>query len=238
MKIDVIYTAGEETVRPNQTVIVIDVLRASTTMVTALANGSPAIYAEESVEAALKRAEAEGDILLCGERQGRKIESFDLGNSPLEYSAESIRGRVLVLTTSNGTRALKRVGQRNTALVGSFINFNAVLNRALQLKQNITFLCAGDEGKFSYEDTLCAALMVQHMEQRSDSVSLSDAARHAGKALQGKARFSNDELEALLRQTPHGQHLIRLGFAEDITYCAKMNRFDVVPVLKGDKLVI
>ncbi len=233
------------------TVVVLDILRASTTITTALVNGAMRVLPCQEVAAAQKLAEqfTREQVLLGGERGGLKITGFDLGNSPAEYPAERVRDKTLVFTTTNGTLAMMRCQQAHQVLIGSFVNLSALCKRLLELpeQQAIHLLCAGTGGQITREDVLGAgAIAMELIAARTESWSLNDQAWLALAAWQQAMQFkqvstvAQDEptlqrqrqlLTDALRMTQGGWNLQRLGLASDLPLAAELNRFTVVPEL-------
>ncbi len=242
MNIEVAYSIDDLDSISQKTVIVIDVLRASTSIVTAFSNGCGSIYPVETIEDAKTLHTNLPDALLCGEREGLRPEFFHLGNSPFEYTSEVVKGKDLVLTTTNGTRALSVAKNAGTILVGSFVNLNAVLDKSLSIGKDIVMLPAGRAGGFSWEDALCAGLMSHELNRRVCNLSMGDGARWSYYAVLGlfgqNPAPSADQLNGLLGNTVHGMHLKRIGFAKDLQFCADINRFKLTPALSGDKLIM
>lgn len=222
MKIDLILKTGR---RPNlvgKTVVVIDVLRASSTILTALTNGCQEIIpVVEPEEAWIKVNEAGEDRpLIGGERGGLKIPGFDLGNSPLEYTKEMVSGRRLVFCTSNGTKALKEAEKADEVLVGCFLNLRRLTSHLLAAKrEELILFCAGSGGEPSLEDTLCAGAIAQGLFlARGASLRLSAQAKEAIKSYQG---LGEEEIWQALARSEHGQRLASLGFVDDLRYCGQ-----------------
>jgi 2-phosphosulfolactate phosphatase len=213
-------------------VVVIDVLRATSVMIHALSQGALEIIPVGTVEEAFQMAKVfpRGSILLGGERESKKIQGFDLGNSPREYIVESARGRKLILTTTNGTKAFHLVSSGREILAGSFFNIGAVAQRCLELGRDLLIFPSGDEGNFSLEDTLCGGMLIDLMTRGDKkSTSLTDAS-HCARILY--QRFENKLLEAF-RLSRHGKELINRGFEDDLVYCAQIDMTDIVPEFKG-----
>lgn len=242
MHIDVIHYPPNILPCQGKTVVVIDILRASSTIVTALANGSRGIIPVEDTEAAQAMKTRHPDALLCGERDGLKIPGFDLGNSPLEYESAKIAGKELILTTTNGTHAARLADEAGAVLVASFLNFQAVLDYLKSVDGEIIILCAGNDRQFSLEDALCGGLLAGHLYNEVQNCRLTDAAqwaRHAASSLLGKAYLLSDQtLYLRLEQSEHGRKLFELGFEDDIRYCTRLNLFAQVPFLKQGKFII
>ena len=235
MKIDVIPYASaiRSDLIKNRNVVVIDVLRASSVMVTALANGAKAFIPVRTVEEANQKAlECAGEeILLCGERDTKIIAGFHLGNSPQSYTREKVEGKTLILTTSNGTQALNRLQDAKEIFIGSFLNMNALVNRFLEL-DNAVLVCSGTNNNFSMDDAMCAALFMEEIMTQK-SVTLSDFSMTLLKAFQK----DNGNLEILLKDCYHLNLLKRNGFGEDVAYCLQKSTLNIVPQMKKDRIL-
>lgn len=219
----------------NRTVVVIDALRASTTLVTALANGCREIIPVDTVERAMSTRRRIGPqgVLLCGERGGLKVQGFDLGNSPREYLPDVVAGKTLVFTSTNGSRAMVFVRGCHLGLIGAFVNAGATARRSLSGDADVAIVCSGRENLLSIEDTTCGGLIASRLlELRPDAI-LNDAARTACILYE---RYAHDLL-GLLRTSDHGRRLIQIGFGDDLLSCARLDTTDVVPVIRDSKVV-
>lgn len=237
MKVDLYTTAQEisDNGLATRTVVVIDALRASTTLVTALANGCREVIPVDTVERAMstrKRIGPQG-VLLCGERGGRKIQGFDLGNSPREYLPDIVSGKTLVFTSTNGSRAMVFVRGCHLGLIGAFINAGATARRILSDGADVAVVCSGRENLFSIEDTACGGLILSRLLDLKPDATLNDAARTALVLYRHHAR----DLLGLLQTSDHGRHLVEIGFGEDLPICARVDPTDVVPVIRDSKVV-
>jgi 2-phosphosulfolactate phosphatase len=174
MRVDVLTTPGELEGEDlsGALVIAVDVVRAATTLLAGLEAGARRAHAVESVEDALdlRRSIGEDDVVLCGERGGRRIEGFDLGNSPLEFEPQSVEGKILVCTTTNGTRTLRRCESADELWLGCFRNRAALVDRSAKAllgglegphPSRLLIACAGKEGRLGLDDQLCAGLIVE-----------------------------------------------------------------------------
>nr|WP_122011995.1 2-phosphosulfolactate phosphatase [Maliibacterium massiliense] len=208
--------------------IVIDILRASTTIATALAHGALCVTPCAEIADARAYKQAHPDALLGGERKAVVIEGFDLGNSPLEYTPQRVRNRRIAMSTTNGTRALRAADRAKVVCVGCFANADAVIRLAKASGLDIAIVCAGTRGRFSLEDVLCAGLFVEALA-KPDTV-LCDFSI-AARALY---RLHQDHLQDAVASTKHGRTLQQAGFAYDIPPCAACNTLDVVPVMQQD----
>ena len=212
---------------PSSTALVIDVLRASTTMIEALANGCAGIIPVAEPAEARQRALTLGvGALTAGERKGLRIEGFDLGNSPLEMTAERVGGKTLVFTTSNGTQAL--LAARSAAAVGvaALVNLSAAAAWAHAAKRDVTVVCAGEVGRVSLEDTVCAGLLIDALVRREPGAALTDTARDALE--QGRAY--GGAVARLAQDSSWGRRLGAVGRAADLAACLRLDTSTLVPV--------
>jgi 2-phosphosulfolactate phosphatase len=218
------------------TALVVDVLRASTSLVTALAHGVREVVPVGDVEAARRLAADRPGALLAGERGGDPPPGFDLGNSPLEFTRERVGGRALVFTTSNGTRAL--LAARSAAAVGiaGFVNLTAAAGWAAGRGQDVVVVCAGELGARSLEDEVCAGLLIARLLDARVSAS---ASPEAGQVVAAARPYAND-LGRLARDAPHARHLSERGRAADVAACLCLDAFALVPVYRTnvDKVVL
>jgi 2-phosphosulfolactate phosphatase len=219
---------AEELFFTGKTTVVIDVLRATTTITTALNNGAREVIPVGSIEFAMKvSGNAFGGVtLLGGERNITKISGFQLGNSPLEYEKETVAGKSVILFTTNGTKAIVRGKFSDNLIVCCLNNIKAVAEHLLQLDKDPVILCAGSNGMFCVEDTLCAGLLIKELEKDKKIISLDDASK-ASKLLVDSTK--GNVLPALL-ESDHGRKLAEKGFEKDIEYAAALNTIDIVPV--------
>lgn len=215
--------------------VVIDVLRATTSIVHALAAGCTAVLPCAEVDEARTLSDSlpAGRVLLAGERGGLPIPGFDLGNSPRRFTARACRGVAVVLTTTNGTRALVRCASAPRTLVAAFVNYSAVCEQLRSEARPVCIVCAGTDGDVTLEDTLLAGALVDFLYDLG-GVRLNDGARLAwdcfdthGCCLQGAMELSQG-----------GRNLMALGFEEDIQAAAKVDEFALVPELRLDPLRI
>lgn len=233
MRVQVFLTPGEvePAVVQEATVVVADVVRATTTMVEALAYGARAIYPTSSTEEAVKLAASLGreDTLLCGERKGLKVEGFDLGNSPSEFSRDVVEGKRLVMSTTNGTVALVAVQEAARVVAGAFTNLQAVAH-AVADDEDVVVVCAGREGRFALDDALFAGHLVRRL---GTGLTLNDGAR-AVRELAGAVTPSPDFLSG----TEAGLALAGVGLGGDLEICGDVDRHGVVPELRDQALVV
>lgn len=219
----------ESSLLSKKTVVVIDVLRATSVIIHAISQGAREVLPVTTLEEAFQTIKhyPEGTALLGGERGSRKIEGFDLGNSPREYIAEKVKEKKLILTTTNGTKAFHSVSSGKEVMAGGFFNIEAVKRCCLDLGNDLLIYPSGDEGRFSLEDVVCGGMLIDRiLKDKLGALVLTDASRSAHILYQ---RFEKNLLEAL-SLSRHGRELIERGFEEDLAYCAQVDITDVVPV--------
>lgn len=239
MRVDVFLglaeiTAAESTGR---VVAVIDVLRASTTIAVALANGARAIIPFESSEEAVLRAKSfgRGEVRLAGERRMQRITGFDLGNSPSEFTPEAVDGKTVLFATTNGTPALVAVTGARDVVVASYVNFTvvtALLRSALRGGTDVSIICAGQERHFSLEDAACAGRYVRWATRALPDVKRNDAA-HACAVIE---RHYKDNRARVFTDSTHGRALAEAGFAADLVLAAELDRYPVVPLYRDRQI--
>lgn len=229
MRIDVAATphaVGPDAL-PTSTVLVVDVLRASTTMIAALGNGCAGIVPVRDAEAARDRARAEpeGTALVAGERQGEPLAGFDLGNSPREFTRERVGGKLVFLTTSNGTRAL--LAARGAAAVGiaALVNVAAAATWGVGEGRELLVLCAGARGRRALEDEVCAGLIVAHVLAGETRFVPTAAALRAAEVAQ---RYGKD-VGRLGKDAVWARHLVRAGRGADVDACLVLDTTALVP---------
>lgn len=217
-----------------QAVVVTDVLRATTTIISALNNGIRQVIPTPTIPEALRLKEQLGPVaILGGERGGVIIPGFHNGNSPREFPPELVRERELVLCTTNGTVAMESCRGAERVLIGAFVNLSAVTSE-LSSASRVLVICAGTDGKVTSEDSLFAGAVVERLvERRAGDVALDDQAQIAlGWWQAATVRMARGEsLAEILGQGLGGRNLRRLKYDEDIRFCAEIDRLPVVPEL-------
>lgn len=214
---------------PADIAVVLDVLRATTTIATALENGAAAVIPvrEQDQAIAIRGRLGRDGVLLGGERDSRLIAGFDLDNSPGSYARELVAGKTIVLTTTNGTRALTEAARGRTVVYcGALINRSAVV-AALTASNaaEALLICAGELGTLSFEDFVAAGAIVEGLLRADKRIALSDAARSAACTYEAVAR----KLTTAIAGGTHARALIELGFAGDVAYCAKLDVTRALP---------
>jgi len=216
-------------------IVIIDALRCCSTIVTALTNGAACVIPVITIPEARMLKKKNPGFITAGERKGIKPKGFTLGNSPLEFSSENVKGRVVILTTTSGTKAISLSKKGEWVLIGAFLNAKAVAEASLKIAEKeetgISLVLAGKEGQFSLEDFLCAGAIAEGFP--AEKVELDDAVRAALLGFEGARR----SLKKVIQQGSHAQYLEKKGFENDVEFCSKMNIFAVVPFLKEEKIV-
>ena len=222
-------TSFQEDEMRGKTAVMIDVLRASSTIVTALANGARGVIPVADMGAGSKISQSMDteNFLLCGEKDGEKIEGYDLGNSPLEYKPGLVKGKTIILNTTNGTKALMRASLARHIVVGSFLNLGGVVEY-LKDKERIILVCAGWRGRLSLEDLLCAGNIIYELTGGN----LPNDALDGAKVAFGLYEKFGDDIEKTVQSSNHAHRLQDIVGTEDLSYCSRVNVMDVLPVMK------
>ncbi|HMI04156.1 MAG TPA: 2-phosphosulfolactate phosphatase [Pedobacter sp.] len=214
----------------NSIVVVIDVLRATSSMVYGIDNGATAIIPVAHVEDCL--AYFGKGFLLAAERDGSVVEGYDFGNSPFSYTKEKVAGKTVVLTTTNGTKALHMAREAaNQVVIGSFLNLQALCDWLKVQDKSVLLLCAGWKDQFNLEDTLFAGAVVA--ELRKDFTHFDDSSVAAEDLYQ----LARNDLRTYIRKSSHSYRLALLNIEEDVRFCLQLNICKSIPVLEGDALV-
>ncbi len=236
MRLDVLLLPREIPVhpRPELYAAVVDVLRATTSIVVAFQHGCRSVLPVASAEEALTARAATPDAILAGEQAGLRIPGFELGNSPHEFSREAVGGRDMILTTSNGTKTLRAVAVGRTVAIGAFRNRGAVADWLVGRGTDSLIVCSGYEGGFALEDAVCAGAIVDRAAQLATGLIQGDGARACQALWQ---RFGSD-LVRLFRETDWGRRMLALGFERDLAVCAELDATAVVPLMAGDRITL
>ncbi len=213
---------------------VIDVLRATSSITQAFSSGCERLIPARTEEEARNVLKGNPGAIISGEQRGLKIEGFDLGNSPLEYSPENVRGKTVIMTTSNGTKAILGAAGSGASpvLVCSFLNLGAAARAYLaHSRRDLAVVCSGSHGEFSLEDFVCGGALVSAIMSLAPSAefTLDEAAREAVASFES---YRGDVL-AVFDDSEHGRYLKTIGFQEDLVYCARASSLDIVPAFSG-----
>ena len=212
-----------------KTVVIIDVLRASSTMVAAIQNGAAGIIPVDNMDAAGRISQSldSPQYLLCGEKDGEKIEGYHLGNSPLEYTREVVDGKKIILNTTNGTKAVKKAAIAQEVIIGSFLNLASIVQKLKQTDHEIALICAGWRGRLSLEDLLCAGNIIYELYGDKLPANASDGVRVAF----GLYEKFGDDIETAVKTSNHAMRLQGIIDQEDVLYCCNVSVTDVLPIL-------
>lgn len=213
----------------NKNVVVIDILRATSAMVTALAHGVQSIIPVAELDEALEMKEL--GYTIAGERNAEKVNGFDLGNSPLEFQNPQLKGREIVLTTTNGTRCIEMCKGAHKIIVGAFLNLNAVSQYLRTSNKDTLLFCAGWKNKFNLEDTLFAGALAESLQ---DHFETECDATLAAKQLY---RQNAHRLDEFMDEASHVKRFRKFGLLEDKDFCLQHNLYDIVPAMEGKYLV-
>lgn len=214
----------------DQTIVVVDILRATSCMTTAFAHGIESITPFAQLADCL--AYKSKGYFTAGERDGKKVDGFDLGNSPFEYMNGVLKGKKLAFTTTNGTGAIVKSAGAREIIIGSFLNLTAVVDYLRKNNNNILVVCSGWKGKVNLEDTLFAGAIVENLKDdfksACDSPLLAQRLYEAGR----------NNLMEFLKDSSHIQRLHRLNVHKDIDFCLRENQYHIVPVVKNNILTV
>lgn len=229
MRIDVLLGEAQVALADvaDRVVVVIDVLRAATTVAAALDAGARAVIPFETVDetASCAKAYARGEVQLAGERRMIKIAGFDLGNSPAEYTPASVDGRTILYTTTNGTLALAATHGARSCYFAGFVNVAATVasvRSAIRQGGDVTLICAGHERRVALEDVVCAGRLVRGITANVESVTRGDGARVAEMA----ERPFMGGIASVALEAGHATSLSAAGFERDVELCLTLDRFD------------
>lgn len=214
----------------DKAVVIIDILRATSCMTTAFAHGIDSITPFAKLEDCI--AMKSKGYFTAGERDGKKVDGFDLGNSPFEYMEEKLKGKKVAFTTTNGTQAIAKAIGAKEIIIGSFLNLSAVTSHLLESDNNVLLVCAGWKGKVNLEDTLFAGAIVDrvkdHIEPDCD----------APLAAQHLYSIAKNDMVSFLSTASHVKRLAKLNIHKDIKFCMTPDQYKVVPILREGVLKI
>lgn len=229
MKVDIIFTADEVSQEKTEgkICVVIDVLRATSVMITALHNGAEKIFPFKDIKTIQERCENLKNIIKCGERNALKIDGFDLGNSPLEFTKEKVFGKDIYMSTTNGTKAVENSLSAEKIIICSFLNIKSVSEKLLEYKKDVVIVCAGTNGKFSLDDTLCAGLIIKEIQKHTE-IQMNDVLLAAVRISE-----SHENIKDILKGSTHYERLLSLGFEKDMEHIFSLNKYSIVPEYKN-----
>ncbi|MCY6960139.1 2-phosphosulfolactate phosphatase family protein [Clostridium brassicae] len=235
MNIDIIISSEdikEEKIK-GKTIVIIDMLRATSVIVTALYNGCKEVIPVIDIEEARDVVKNEREkYVLGGERKALKIEGFDFSNSPLEYLDGSAKGKILVMTTSNGTKAINRSISAERMLIGAMINASSVAKKVVEVGNDVVIINSGTNGEFSIDDFLCSGYIIECI-LKEIKVDMSDIAITANYMYK-----QNEDLITFIKNAKHYNILLELGLQKDLEYCCRKDIINIVPEFINGKIII
>ncbi|MBU3190898.1 2-phosphosulfolactate phosphatase family protein [Clostridium bowmanii] len=230
MKIDIIVSAEDikkEKIE-NKTVVVIDMLRATSVIITAMNNGCIGVIPVLTVDDAAKIVRnSKEEFMLGGERDALKIEGFNYSNSPLEYTRGTIEGKTLVMTTTNGTKAIKGCTGASSILLGAMLNAKAIAKKILEINKDVVIVNAGTYGEFSIDDFLCSGYIIDCVLKEIEA-DLSDIAFTSHYIYK-----NNEDIHSFIKYASHYKRITELGLEADLEYCCRKDIIDKVPEYKN-----
>jgi 2-phosphosulfolactate phosphatase len=211
-----------------KTAVIVDILRATSCITAGIASGIDHIIPFRDLEEC--RAMRDKGYLIAGERNGAKVEDFDIGNSPFSYMEQAESGKPVAVTTTNGTLAISVSSDAENILIGSFLNISAVKEKIVELEKDVVIVCAGWKGRVNLEDTLFAGALIEAIRETHKPK------EDASLVALGVYKQSKDELYRTLQFSSHVNRLKRLNIDRDIHFCLEKDRFDVVPMVRDGKI--
>jgi 2-phosphosulfolactate phosphatase len=217
-----------------RSVVVVDVLRSSTTIAWALRSGASMVIPVESVEEATRLGHSLDATtrLLCGERDGNKVGGFDLGNSPREYTRERVEGKTLVFASTNASPLMAQTLDGHEQRILGYVNVGAMADTLRRIGRDVAIVCAGRNGRFSLEDAACSGALARRLVGFVPGLALNDAAEMAAEYDQ----IHGQDVLGILRRSEHGRYLAELGFGEDLPVCAAVDDVPLVPLLREGRI--
>lgn len=227
---------NDELTLKDKNIIVIDVLRATTTITVSLANGAKEVIPTENIATAVRVAKGSKNSILCGERNGRVIDGFKLGNSPLEYTSEEIKDKALIFSTTNGTQAIMKSKFAKNCLLASFVNMSTVVDYVNALDEDFTIICSGKLNDFCLEDAVCAGMLLNKLSV-GRNLELMDSEVAAMNLSNDLAMLMNvpsqEKVLRMLNISEHGRYLSQIGFEKDLEICSKIDSYPIIPLFRN-----
>lgn len=212
-----------------KTVVVTDILRATTTITVALANGASSVAPVLTPTDAFHFAHQAPNTIIGGEREGIKVDGFDLGNSPREYTKSVVAGRPIVLTTTNGTRTLHACQSAQSVFIGCFLNLQSLIDYLKRATGEVVIACSGREGSFCLEDAVFAGACAQGLKCDADDIGCDFQLTDAAEAARILFHENHHDLVGMMKKCCHGRNLTSIGLGDDLEFCAQTNIIDTVP---------
>ncbi|WP_244834223.1 2-phosphosulfolactate phosphatase family protein [Clostridium sp. BJN0001] len=237
MKIDIIISQDDikEDKILKKTAVVIDMLRATSVIVTALYNGAKCVKPFLTIEEALNEAHKlkKDEYLLGGERNAVKIDGFDLSNSPLEYTVDKVKDKTVIMTTTNGTRTLTKCTKADKIITSAVINADASAKKIVEYNNDVVIVNAGTNGNFSMDDYICSGYIIDRILKINSDVELTDIAKTALIIYR-----SNKDILSFIKNAHHYGIMKKLKLDNDIEYCIKKDSINIVPEYKNGSIKI
>lgn len=234
MRVDIIISADyiKEEIIKDKSVVVIDMLRATSTIVTAMGNGCKEVIPVLTPEEAFNLSKTNREqYILGGERNAIMIDGFDCSNSPLEYHKDIVNNKTIIMTTSNGTRAIKGCENAKNIFIGSMLNAHSVAEKLYSLGNDVVIVNAGTSGEFSIDDFICSGYIIECLLGIDSSVELSDISKVA------RHMFNEDKISnSILKMAKHYTIVKNLGYENDLEHCSKKDIYNIVPEYKEGKI--
>lgn len=226
---------GDELSLKDKNVVIVDVLRATTTIASALASGAKEVIPVDNVSTAARIAKGTGNSLLGGERNGLKVEGFNLGNSPQEYTDEIVKDKSIVFSTTNGTTSILKAKYASNCILASFTNLSRVIEELHLLKDDLMIICSGKSGDFCLEDAICAGELITGLLAKNGDYEINDPEI----AVQSLALYflgekpTEEKVLKTLEDSSSGKHLTELGLKVDLEFASKLDSNPVLPLYRN-----
>ncbi|MCY7361826.1 MAG: 2-phosphosulfolactate phosphatase, partial [Ignavibacteria bacterium] len=217
----------------DKNVIILDVLRATTTMSIALVNGAKEIIPTENIATAVRVAKGSKNSVLCGERNGKVVDGFNMGNSPLEYTTDIIKDKSLIFSTTNGTIAIIKSKFAKNCLLCSFVNISAIVDYVNSIDEDFIIICSGKLNDFCLEDAVCAGMLLNKLNV-GRNIEMKDSEIASINLCNDLAMIMNvpsqDKILKMLKLSEHGKYLASIGFEKDLEICSKIDSYPSIPI--------
>lgn len=213
-----------------KTVVVIDILRATSSMCVAFAHGAQRIKPVSTPQECITYAPQ--GFICAAERDGKPVEGFAIGNSPFSYMEPAIKGASIAITTTNGTQAIEMSKSASRIMIGSFLNKKALCKELIRQQQDVILLCSGWKNNYNLEDTLFAGAVAKELQ---DEFSIADDATIGAIDLY---EVASRDLNLYIKKSSHAHRFVSLGIEKDIAFCLQQDIYDLVPILENDFLIL
>ncbi len=234
MKANVLFSFQnlDELYFSEKTVVIVDILRSTSTIVYALNNGAKEVIPVATMEFARKIAG--GHNILAGERNSKKLDGFELGNSPVEFVPEIVEGMSIIFLSTNGSKAIVKAKFAENLLISTFLNLLATSKKLLEIGKDFEILCAGNSGFFCMEDTIFAGKLIREIQKINPELELTDSAKTSIIL----SDVYGDDIYQMLTETEHGKELVNLGLESDFEIISRVNSIDIVPIYESGSIKV